>query len=107
MPPDLGVAEPLKGLRETDEDVASLDPKTPAQHQFQAAAAADASAMEQTRLLISLQLASPVSWPLVVIVVSWALILFCGFGVLSRINPTTVVALVARVIQTGGRAFSV
>jgi len=93
MPPDLSVAEPLKILRETDEDVASLDPKTPAQRQFAAAAAADASAMEQARLLISLQLASPLSWPLVVIVVSWALILFCGFGVLSRINPTTVVAL--------------
>jgi len=83
----------VDNLRETDEDVASLDPKTPAQRQFAAAPAADASAMEQTRLLISLQLATPLSWPLVVIVVSWALILFCGFGVLSRINPTIVVAL--------------
>ena len=32
------------------------------------------------------------SWPLVVIVVSWALILSCGFGVLSRINSSTIVA---------------
>ena len=82
--PDFTVAEPLQPLREMDEYVASLDPKTPAQHQFQAAAAGHASAMEQTRFLISLQLASPVSWPLVIIVVSWAMILFCGFGVLSR-----------------------
>ena len=105
MPPDLSVAEPLKILRETDEEVASLDPKTPAQRQFVATAAADANAMEQTRLLISLQLASPVSWPLVVIVVSWALILFCGFGVLSRINPTTVVALGFGAFAVGSALF--
>ena len=41
-PPDLSVAGPLKILRETDEEVASLDPKTPAQRQFAGAAAADA-----------------------------------------------------------------
>ena len=105
VPPDLSVAEPLKTLRETDEDVASLDPKTPAQRQFAANAAAAASAMEQTRLLISLQLASPVSWPLVVIVVSWALILFCGFGVLSRINPTTVAALGFGAFAVGSAVF--
>jgi hypothetical protein len=105
VPPDLSVAEPLKTLRETDEDVASLDPKTPAQRQFAANAAAAASAMEQTRLLISLQLASPVSWPLVVIVVSWALILFCGFGVLSRINSTTIVALGFGAFAVGSALF--
>ena len=58
-----------------------------------AAAAADAGAIEQTRVLISMQLASSVSWPLVGIVVSWALILFCGFGLLSRITGTTLAAL--------------
>ncbi len=61
--------------------------------------------MEQTRLLISLQLASPVSWPLVVIVVSWALILFCGFGVLSRINSTTIVALGFGAFAVGSALF--
>ena len=105
MPPDLTVEAPLKELRDTDVYVASLDPKTPAQHQFQTAAAADASSMEQTRLLISLQLASPVSYPLLVIVVSWALILFCGFGVLSRINPTTVVALGFGAFAVGSALF--
>ena len=103
--PDFTVAEPLKPLRAMDEYIASLDPKTPAQHQFQAAAQGHASAMEQTRLLISLQLASPVSWPLVVIVVSWAMILFCGFGVLSRINATTIVALGFGAFAVGSALF--
>ena len=61
--------------------------------------------MEQTRLLISLQLASPVSWPLVGIVVSWAMILFCGFGVLSRINATTIAALAFGAFAVGSALF--
>jgi hypothetical protein len=89
----LKIAAALPPLRTLDEYVASLDPQTPAQRQFATAASIDAGAVEQTRLLISLQLASPVSWPLLVIVISWALILFCGFGLLSRFNATTVAAL--------------
>jgi len=92
-PPSLTIAPSLGHLRAMDEYVASLNPQTPAQRQFAAAASFDASWLEQTRLLISLQLASPVSWPLVNIVVSWAMILFCGYGLLSRFNATTVVAL--------------
>jgi hypothetical protein len=103
--PDFTVAEPLQPLKAMDMYVASLDPKTPAQRQFQAAAAGHASSMEQTRFLISLQLASPVSWPLVVIVVSWAMILFCGFGVLSRINATTVAALAFGAFAVGSAVF--
>jgi Protein of unknown function (DUF4239) len=103
--PDLSIGEPLQHLQELDEYVASLDPKTSAQRQFAAAAVGDAAAIEQTRLLISLQLASSVSWPLVVIVVSWALILFCGFGVLSRINATTVVALGFGAFAVGSALF--
>jgi hypothetical protein len=76
-----------------DEYIASLNPQTPAQRQFAAAASIDASWIEQTRILISLQLASPVSWPLLIVVIFWALILFCGFGLLSHINGTTIAAL--------------
>ena len=49
--------------------------------------------IEQTRLLTSLQLASPVPWPLWVVVVSWAVFLFCGFGALSQLNGTSIAAL--------------
>ena len=103
--PDFSLAGPIQHLREMDEYVASLDPKTPAQRQFAAAAVGDASAIEQTRLLISMQLASAISWPLVVIVVSWALILFCGFGLLSRINGTTLAALGFGAFAVGSALF--
>ena len=49
--------------------------------------------MEQTQLLMSLQLSSPVAWSLVTSVILWSMFLFCGFGVLSGTNPTSIVAL--------------
>ena len=103
--PDLDVSAPIEHLKIMDLYVASLDPKTPSQRQFAATAGAAASAIEQTRLLISLQLASPVSWPLVAIVVSWALILFSGFGLLSRINATTIVAVALGAFAVGSALF--
>ena len=102
---DLSVEAPLEHLQEMDEYVASLDPKTPAQRQFASAAIVDAAAIEQTRVLIPLQLASSVSWPLLVIVVSWALILFCGFGILSRLNATTLTALGFGAFAVGSAIF--
>jgi hypothetical protein len=43
---------------------------------------------------MSLQLAaSPVPYSLLIVVVVWSSLLFCGFGVLSRTNPTTLAAL--------------
>jgi hypothetical protein len=103
--PDISVSAPLEHLRDLDEYVASLDPKTPPQRQFAAAAVADAGVIEQTRVLISMQLASSISWPLVVVVVSWALILFCGFGLLSRLNGTTLAALAFGAFAVGSALF--
>jgi hypothetical protein len=92
-PEALKINVALSDLKAVDEYLASLTPQTNAQRQFAAAAGVHAALIQQTRLLQSLQLASPVSWPLLIVVVFWALILFCGFGLLSRINATTVVAL--------------
>lgn len=103
----LSSAAPIEHLQSLDLYIASLDPKTPAQHQFAAAAAADAGVIEQTRVLVSMQLASSISWPLVIIVVSWALILFCGFGLLSRINGTTLAALGLGAFAVGSALFMI
>lgn len=83
----------LPGFQRMNEGIAALTPHTPAQTQLLPTIVANAGIIQQTRLLMSLQLASPVSWPLLVIVVSWAMLLFCGFGVLSRFNSTSVAAL--------------
>jgi hypothetical protein len=92
-PRELTVASAMGVLRGMDEYLMSLNPQTPAQKQFAANAGVHWGSIAQIRLLMSLQLASPVSWPLLIIVVSWSFLLFAGFGLLSRINGTTVAAL--------------
>jgi hypothetical protein len=76
-----------------NETVASLTPHSPTQTQLLSSMIASSSGYQQTRMLTSLQLASPVSSPLLVVVVSWATLLFCGFGVLSGLNSTSAAAL--------------
>ncbi len=76
-----------------NETISSLSPRTPAQTQSLSSMIASSAAFQQTRMLTSLQVASPVSWPVLLVVVSWAMLLFCGFGVLSGLNGTSVAAL--------------
>jgi cytosine/adenosine deaminase-related metal-dependent hydrolase len=61
--------------------------------------------MLQTRILMSLQLASPIGSSLLIFVVLWAMFLFCGFGVLSGANTTTIVALGMGSFAVGSAGF--
>jgi hypothetical protein len=71
------------------EFLGGLHPTTDVQKQLLAAANTHYASIGETRLLMSLQLTNPISWPLIVTVTAWSCLLFCGFGLLSRINPTT------------------
>ncbi len=73
--------------------LASLHPTTDVQRQMLAAGAAHYASIGETRLLMSLQLTDPISWPLIIAVTSWCCLLFCGYGLLSRINATTMTAM--------------
>jgi ABC-type multidrug transport system fused ATPase/permease subunit len=76
-----------------NQTLASLSPRSPAQTVLISSIGASSTSFQQTRLLMSLQLASPMSWPLIVVVVSWAMLLFFGFGVTSALNCTSLGAL--------------
>jgi ABC-type multidrug transport system fused ATPase/permease subunit len=76
-----------------NQTLASLSPRSPAQTALVSSMGASSASFQQTRLLMSLQLASSISWPLIVIVASWATLLFFGFGVISGLNPTSIGAL--------------
>jgi hypothetical protein len=88
---DLGAY--MSRFEKWNETLAALNPLGPAQTQLLSSMIASSSSYQQTRMLTSLQLASPVSWPLILIVVSWATLLFFGFGVLSGLNVTSVASL--------------
>jgi hypothetical protein len=42
---------------------------------------------------MSFALSNPVSYPLLFVVIAWGTSLFCGFGLMSRGNPMTVIVL--------------
>ena len=59
----------------------------------------------QTRLLMFEQLGSAISWPVLVVLVGWICILFLGFGLFTRSNPTIAVALLLGAISVSGAIF--
>jgi hypothetical protein len=82
-----------KNLGSMNAFLGGLRPTTDTQKQMLAAASQHYGAIGETRLLMSLQLSDPISWPLIITVIAWSCLLFCGFGLLSRLNATTLVAL--------------
>ena len=85
--------------------VAALKPTTPEQNAAISTINVSVGIIEQTRLLMSLQLASPISWPLLFVVVSWAMLLFAGYGVLARLNGTAVAAALIGGFAIGSAVF--
>jgi hypothetical protein len=78
-------------MRNRGASLASLHPSTDAQKQALAAAMSAVDSIGQSRLQMSFSLASPVSYPLLLIVVGWAAVLFCGYGPLSGGNAISFV----------------
>jgi hypothetical protein len=83
----------IENLRAREGALAALHPSTDAQTQSLAVARAVMDAIGQSRLQMSFALAAPVSYPLVVTVVAWSVFLFCGYGLMSRGNPMSVVVV--------------
>ena len=106
-PDQLKVEVALTRWKAVSDVLGSLGATTAAQKEALAVAKSDFGLMEQTRLLMSLQLSSPVAWPLIISVLGWSMFLFCGFGVLSGANPTTVVALGLGAVSVASAMFLV
>ena len=83
----------------------SLTPKTDAQKQALSTANLAAGQIEQTRVLMTLQLASGISWPMLAIVVAWSLLLFCGYGLVSPVNATVIVSLALGAVAVASAIF--
>ena len=73
---------------------AQLDPKTDAQKELLADAKRNYGAIGEDRLLMSLQVLSPIAWPLIYAVTGWACLMFAGMGLLLRPNTATVIMLI-------------
>ena len=93
-PASLTVGPPLASAQAMTDYLATLQPKTDAQKAALATANQYASMVEQSRLLISLQIASgPVSWILIAILVFWTAALFFAMGLYAPSNALVTAAL--------------
>jgi hypothetical protein len=62
-------------------------------------------AIEATRLKMSLQLASTIAQPLLLIIGLWSVLLFLGYGLLSHVNAMTVAVLGFGALSVAGAIF--
>jgi hypothetical protein len=72
----------------------ALQPKTPAQTNLLAAARTNYAFIGEQRLLMSLQAATPVPWPLIYAVTFWSAAMFLSMGLLSKLSWMSVGMLV-------------
>src|SRR5271165_2811740 len=103
-PAELHVSKAMATMSAFKGAIAALDAKTPEQKSAVAASSAHLGQIEQTRLLMSLQLANPFL-PLLIVVVFWSFFLFCGFGLMSRLNATIIGALAFGALAVGSGIF--
>jgi hypothetical protein len=90
----LTVAVPLANAQATSDFLTTLQPKTDAQKSALSTANLYASLVEQSRLLMSLQIAAgPVSWFLIAILVFWTASLFFAIGLYAEPNALVYAAL--------------
>ena len=86
-------AAALHNMRAREQVLDAFHPSTDAQTQALAAAKATSEAIGQSRLQMSFALSNPVSYPLILMVVGWAVLLFAGFGLMSRGHAMSMVAV--------------
>ena len=99
------VAEALPGIKAMNDALDTLDPKTPMQKALFSTAIGYQKAIEATRLKMSLQLAAEVATPLLLIIGFWSVLLFLGYGLLSRVNAMTVAVLGFGALSVAGAIF--
>jgi hypothetical protein len=93
-PKTLTVEAPLANAQAISDFLATLQPKTDAQKAALATANTYASMVEQSRLLISLQVAAgPISWFLIAIMIFWTASLFFAIGLYAESNSVVLAAI--------------
>lgn len=98
---------PLTGEagEELYDDLANLSPKTEAQRIGKGRAIQLLTEMGETRRLLSEQAGGSLSWPFLVVMVSWLIFLFVGFGLLTSNNATALTALFIGALCVAGAIF--
>jgi len=84
---------------------AALKPQTDGQRFAQQRALQLLNVMGETRLVLMEQARAAISWPFLVVLVFWLTVLFVGFGLFARSNPTIITALFLGSVCVAGAVF--
>jgi hypothetical protein len=87
------------------EAIGRLSPKTSAQQFAQSQAMQLSAGLLHTRALMYEQATGSISLPFLVVLVSWLVLLFLGFGILTRPNGTVVTALLVGALSVAGAIY--
>jgi hypothetical protein len=85
--------------------VGELAPKTDAQRELRARALGIMTDIAQARLRLFARQDSALPLPFLLVLVFWLSILFAGYGLLTRANPTVVVVLIVCTLSVSGAIF--
>jgi len=102
------VVGPLSAQLEVEsliENIVALSPKNELQRLGQSRAIELLGKITDTRRLLIEQSRGALSWPFLVVLISWATILFFGFGLTTRFNPTVAAALFVGSLSVSGAIF--
>ncbi|MCC6195513.1 MAG: hypothetical protein IT518_13705 [Burkholderiales bacterium] len=97
--------ESQRGATILADRILSLKPANEVQRYVQARAIHLVGTLTDTRLLLSEQARTGISWPFLVVLVFWLTFLFMGFGLFARRNGTVVAALCLGALSVGGAVF--
>jgi hypothetical protein len=104
-PENLDSRETRNTTRAFAEQLQKLSPKTDMERTMQSQAMQESNSIEQSRLLMFQQLGGSISWPFLTVLVFWVSVLFLGFGLFARFNPTVTVALLVGALSVAGAIF--
>jgi hypothetical protein len=83
----------IQTMHSREEVLAGLRPSSDEQKQALTLAKSISDSIAQARMQMSFALASPISYPLLLTVVGWVVLLFCGFGLMSRSTAMSITVL--------------
>jgi hypothetical protein len=91
----------IQAIRNPERALEKLHPATDEQRQALATAQSTIEAIGQSRLQMSFALSAPVSYPVLLTVVGWVFVLFCGFGLMSQRAVVPIIALAVGAVAVG------
>ncbi len=105
QPEDLNSRETRNAAKASIEQLERLSPQTDVERTMQARALQESESIAQSRLLMFEQLGGSIAWPFLTVLIFWICMLFLGFGLFARFNPTVTVALMVGALSVAGAIY--